>query len=74
MKTRPSKYVVQISDLTEEYVSNWDEGVGHIAAWAADHRCSMEPKHAGRNFCVWWLRSGIDLVATALLERRYSHE
>lgn len=70
--SRSAEYVIQISDESEEPVSNWDEGVSRIAAWAADHRCSMEPKHEGRDYCVWWLRSGMDLVATASLERRYS--
>ncbi|SLF32724.1 Uncharacterised protein [Mycobacteroides abscessus subsp. bolletii] len=67
-------YYVLISDEAGYCASNWDEGVAHIATWAADHRCSMEVKHQGRDYTVWWLRSGMDLVARASLERRYVDE
>ncbi|WP_078278576.1 hypothetical protein [Mycobacteroides franklinii] len=74
MRTRTAQYIVDISGEDEESLSNWDAGVGSIAAWAADHSCSMEIKHQGANYSVWWLRSGMDLVATASLERRYTSE
>lgn len=39
---------------TTEYPSNWDQGVGMAATYAADNSYRMEIKHNDPHKAAWW--------------------